>query len=446
MNRRPVSSYERLFASSSPALGTICQWMRLLSAPGMPCTQDELVKALHTVHNEIIPLRCVLEKDGDTNETFLSFQPDIKPNIDIQNLPSDYDGDVDSPECLEQLTAAEVTRGMGPTPDDAYGKTLWRAVVLEDGWIILVFHHTICDGYSRKIFVKRLVEAISNPNAKAPAIELQPDAYQLLGTLIHEDEKDEGDIKEVPPLSPLKPSWPLPDEKAPIVERYNQVPSAVIPNVMSIRDKCRSHGVTVSSAIIAALTLAVRRQMNISPCQGVDMEKITWGVDIRRHVDNSTNMFGCYVFSDGIEEPISVKENDSIWSIASNIASTMTKSTALDRAHQKVSECKEQMEEPMTPDKFMPLLALIDGENQGRNATLNVSNIGLIDGKSTSGTVRVDKLFSISSQTALGSYVWMNTASIEDDLFVTLGSVHPTVSKERGRAMLDEFVRILTDC
>jgi hypothetical protein len=42
--------------------------------------------------------------------------------------------------------------------------------------------------------------------------------------------------------------------------------------------------------------------------------------------------------------------------------------------------------------------------------------------------------------------MWMNTASIEDDLFVTLGSVHPTVSKERGRAMLDEFVRILTDC
>ena len=45
-----------------------------------------------------------------------------------------------------------------------------------------------------------------------------------------------------------------------------------------------------------------------------------------------------------------------------------------------------------------------------------------------------------------GGGVWMNTASIEDDLFVTLGSVHPTVSKERGRAMLDEFVRILTDC
>eukprot|EP00559_Dactyliosolen_fragilissimus_P009762 CAMPEP_0184873576 /NCGR_PEP_ID=MMETSP0580-20130426/41923_1 /TAXON_ID=1118495 /ORGANISM="Dactyliosolen fragilissimus" /LENGTH=399 /DNA_ID=CAMNT_0027376501 /DNA_START=207 /DNA_END=1406 /DNA_ORIENTATION=+ len=398
-----------------------------------------------------MPLRCVLEKDGDTNETFLSYHPDAhtKPNIDIQNLPSDYyDGDVDSPECLEQLAAAEVTRGMGPTPDDAYGKILWRAVVLEDGWIILVFHHTICDGYSRKIFVKRLVEAISNPNAKLPAmIELQPDAYQLLGTLIHEDEKDEqGDMKEVPPLSPLKPSWPLPDEKAPIVERYNQVPSAIVPNVMSLRDKCRSHGVTVSSAIISALTLAVRRQINISPCQAVDMEKITWGVDIRRHVHNSTNMFGCYVFSDGIEEPISVKQNDSIWSIASNIASTMTKSTALHRAHQKVSQCKEQMEEPMTPDKFMPLLALIDGENQGRNATLNVSNIGLIDGKSTSGTVRVDKLFSISSQTALGSYVWMNTASIEDDLFVTLGSVYPTVSKERGRAMLDDFVRILTDC
>eukprot|EP00985_Skeletonema_marinoi_P024681 scaffold17398_cov155-Skeletonema_marinoi.AAC.8 len=301
----PKSVAFREFIAAAPYLNPssqqICQWMRLLSAPGMPCTQDELVKALHTVHNEIIPLRCVLEKDGDTNETFLSFQPDIKPNIDIQNLPSDYDGDVDSPECLEQLTAAEVTRGMGPTPDDAYGKTLWRAVVLEDGWIILVFHHTICDGYSRKIFVKRLVEAISNPNAKAPVIELQPDAYQLLGTLIHEDEKDEVDIKKAPPLSPLKPSWPLPDEKTPIVERYNQVPSAIISNVMSLRDKCRSHGVTVSSAIISALTLAVRRQMNISPCQGVDMEKITWGVDIRRHVDNSTNMFGCMCLVMGLK-------------------------------------------------------------------------------------------------------------------------------------------------
>jgi hypothetical protein len=104
------------------------------------------------------------------------------------------------------------------------------------------------------------------------------------------------------------------------------------------------------------------------------------------------------------------------------------------------------MEEPMTIEKLMPLLALIDSETQGRTSTLNVSNIGMVDGESTCGTVRVEKLFSISSQTALGSYVWMNAASIRDDLFVTLGSVYPTVSKERGRAMLDEFVRILADC
>lgn len=445
MQRRPVSSYERLFASSSPTLGTICQWMRI-THNGVPCTQDVLTKALHTVHNDIIPLRCILEKDEDTSEPFLSFHPDVKPTIDIQKLPANYDGDVDSPGWLEQLAAEEVTRGMGPTPDDAYGKTLWRAIVLDDGWVILIFHHTICDGSSRKIFLKRLIEAISHPDAQAAVIELQPDAYQLLGKRIHEVEKDEGDTKEAPPLSPPKPSWPAPDEKAPIVERYNQVPSAIIPNVLSIRDKCRSNGVTVSSAIIAALTLAVRRQMDVSPSQGVDMEKITWAVDIRRHLDDSAKMFGCYVIDDGIQQPIPVKADDSIWSIASNIASVMTKSTSLNLAHQKTSECKKQMEEPMTIEKLMPLLALIDSETQGRTSTLNVSNIGMVDGESTCGTVRVEKLFSISSQTALGSYVWMNAASIRDDLFVTLGSVYPTVSKERGRAMLDEFVRILADC
>ena len=446
MNRRAVSSFEQLFASSSPTLGTICQWMHLSHSNGMSCTQDELVKALHAVHNEIALLRCILEKSGDENETFLSYHPDIKPNIGIQKLPSNYDGDADSPKHLERLAAAELTKGMGPTPDDAYGKVLWRAIILEDGWVILIFHHTICDGYSRKIFVKRLVEAISNPDGEHAGIELQPDAYELLGAIIDEDEKNAAGVKDVPPLSPLKPSWPSPDEKAPMPERSIQVPSAIIPNVSSLRDKCRFHGVTVSSAIISALTLAVRRQMNISPSQEVDMEKITWGVDIRRHVDNPANLFGCYVFSDGIEDAIPVKEDDSIWSIASEIASSMAKSTSLNRAYQKISECKEQMEEPMTPENLMPILALIDGEHQGRNGTLNVSNIGLIDAKSTSGTVRVDKLFSISSQTAIGSYVWMNAASIEDDLFVTLGSVHPTVSKERGRSMLDEFVWILNNC
>jgi len=209
--------------------------MRLTKNNGVPCTQDDLAKALHTVHHEIIPLRCILEKDEDTNEPFLSFHPDVKPTIDIQKLPSDYDGNADSPECLERLAAQEVTRGMGPTPDDAYGKTLWRAIVLEDGWVILIFHHTICDGYSRKIFIKRLVEAIAHPDAKAAVIELQPDAYKLLGNLIHEDEKDEGKVKEAPQVVPPKPSWPSPDEKAPIVERYNQVPSAIIPNVLSLR-------------------------------------------------------------------------------------------------------------------------------------------------------------------------------------------------------------------
>ena len=146
MNRRAVSSFEQLFASSSPTLGTICQWMHLSHSNGMSCTQDELVKALHAVHNEIALLRCILEKSGDENETFLSYHPDIKPNIGIQKLPSNYDGDADSPKHLERLAAAELTKGMGPTPDDAYGKVLWRAIILEDGWVILILHHTICDG------------------------------------------------------------------------------------------------------------------------------------------------------------------------------------------------------------------------------------------------------------------------------------------------------------
>ena len=444
---------------------------------GVPCTQNELEKALHAVHSQIIPLQCVLhkeEKGNNSNKSILSYRPDLKPTLDIRELPKDYVKGEASPKYLEQLVAEEVTKGMGATPDDAYDKVLWRGIILEDGWVVLIFHHVICDGYSRgKIFVERLVEALAvNQQNTAPTvveekemskIELEPDAYQLLqeelfirqGSEANSKERDAHaiDKDESQQLAPTKSCWPSPDDVSPVPNRYNQVPSTIIPNVSIIRQKCRVEDVTVTSMIIAALALSVRRQMNIPlPSEEVDMRKISWGVDIRRHLVSSSNykssnLFGCYVFSDNAEaECIPVKANDSVWYVAGLIHNAMANSsTSMDVAYNTIRKTKEQMEEPMTPEKLMPILSLIDGPDQGRNGALNVSNIGVVKGKSSCGTVRVDKLFSIASQNAIGSYAFMNTTTIDDNLFVTLASVWPTTSKERGRAMLDEFINILTD-
>lgn len=434
-------------------LGTICQWMRLSHRNGRACSQQDLTDALRSVHQRIEPLRCILEKDEVTGGSYLTFKPDLGPLIDTQTLPDDYDADEASPKCIEKLVAQEVTKGMGPSPDDAYNKALWRSIVLEDGWVILIFHHSICDGSSRKIFTDRLVKALANPETadEQEIIQLQPSAYDLLGAKVEckeaDEKKDDIDTKDDASRAPVlsKKGWPSPDKVSSVPERFNQAPSAIIPNSSSLRDKCRLHGTTVTSAMTAALAMSVRRQMSIPETDIVDMDSIKWAVDVRRHLNNAP-LFGCYIFSDGIQNPISIKVEDSIWSLAKEIYKYMVKSSSLDYAHSKVLECKDMMEEPMTPQKLMPLLALIDGEDQGRNSSLNMSNIGLVDGSSSCGNVRVDKMFCITSQTALGSYVWMNAASLNNNLYVTLASVWPTVSEERGRAMLDEFVDILTNC
>jgi len=455
-----------------------------------PCTPEELVAAIHVVHRQIVPLRCILEKEEDARSSFLSVQPDLEPVITVQKFPTDanYDGQTASPPYLEQLASQEVTKGMGPTPEAAYNKPLWRAIVLDDGWVMLIFHHVISDGSSRKLFVERLLESLAlgreskdadgkyTTTGQDPEISLQPGAHELLEEVMaNNTEKDDraplsttttqSEPSPPPLLAPSKPCWPSPDKVVSLIDhKYNQAPSAVIPNASQrLRDVCRSNGVTVTSAIVAALALAVRRQMSSADNDGntsttsnntipstevVPMTKIGMGIDIRRHLEDyqvGNDLFGCYVVGYGIEEAIPTKADDSLWTIARLVAAQMTDCTSLEFALGKCRQMNEQMDVPMTPEVLQGLLALIAGPDQGRTGPLNVSNIGPITSESSCGTVCVDKLFSITSQTAIGTYAFMNCATVRDDLCVTMGSVWPIVSKERGRAMLNEFVDILID-
>lgn len=424
--------------------------MRVCCHNGEPYTQDQLRTALLAVHRQIEPLQCVLSA-ADDNKVLLTVQPDIEPTLEYRELPNDYVKGEDSPKFLEQLGSEEVTKGMGPTPADAYGKTLWRAILLEDGWVLLVFHHTICDGTSRKIFVHHLLEALADPNAiqDSPKIKLQPDACDLIASEVAkvEETKEACEVeKESPTNPPLPTCWPSPDKEAPMHERYNQVLSTIIPNVSTLREQCKSNKVSVTPVLVAALALAIRRQMSIPNSEKVDMRKMSWGVDIRRHLSDP-NVFGCYIMGHNAEnEVVLVQADDVVWSIAADVQKAMVKCTSLGLAHDNLVQVKHQMEQPITPEGLMPILApLINGPDQGRTGPLNVSNIGVLKGQSACGKARVDKLYSITSQNHMGTYAWMNTATINDALFVTLASVWPTTSEERMKAMLDAFVQILND-
>lgn len=515
MLRRPTSSYEKLFAASSPALGTTCQWMRLIRQDGVPCTQAELAAALWNVHCQIAPLRCVLEKDAESAaDSFLSLRPDLEPIIVFQELPERYDGGAASPECLEQLAAEEATKGMGPTPDDAYNKPLWRAMVLEDGWVMLVFHHVISDGMSRKLFIRCMLGALANPKAEAAVIGFKPGALELLEEVVTKesasaignevplpptenatladacaaeekkedevtrpttprDKTDDNDDRKlalesisigVPVASDeedvvnsafQKPCWPSPDEIVPMPERYNQAPSAIIPNASRLRNACRSHGVAITSAIVAALALVVRRQMSetnggadgVDPSEAISMKKIGVSLDIRRHLPEgiASDLFGCYATGVQFEEPLAIRADDSIWSLATLVATQIRDSATLDGSIKQCRKVKDQMAVPMSPESLTPLLTLIGGPDQGRTNPLNASNVGFVEAASSCGTVELDRLFSITSQTALGSYCFLNAATVRDDLFITLGSVYPTISKMRARGMLDDLTAILTE-
>lgn len=465
---RPLSAFEDMFARSAPHLGMTCQWFRLSCAENnSPCSPDDIVAALHRVHRRIVPLRCVLEKMPDGTMA-LAVREGLKPDISIVDDDDGAYADADDHDLhllLEQLAAREVSEGFGPTADCYHDRPLWRARVLpRHGWLVVNFHHSICDGSSRKIFAAELMDALEKGgevNDDDDKYTFHPGADDLLNRALQKqaaqvqpptkEESSDADGGNDPAAMPQ--CWPKPDKAVPLTERSIQAPSAAIPNASRLRHAARSHDVTVSAVLLAALAVVVRKQMDeVDASEPICVSPVTMGVDVRRHLSDVSNnngnkqLFGCYVIggSIGTKVPIQAgQDTSSIWDLARHMSSGIPEATTLSHSLSKCKELKAMLDVPMTPEALSGIMGMINGPTQGRTGPANLSNISVVPSKSSGGAIQMDRLFSITSQTSIGSYAFMNAATVNDHMCVTLGSVQPIVSEERGRAMLDDLRKII---
>ncbi len=466
---RPLSAFEDMFARSAPHLGMTCQWFRLSCAENnSPCSPDDIVAALHRVHRRIVPLRCVLEKTPDATIA-LVVRKGLKPDISIVDDDDGSYADADDHGLhllLEQLAAREVSEGFGPTADCYHDRPLWRARVLpRHGWVVVTFHHAICDGSSRKIFTAELMDALEKSgegNDDDDKYAFHPGADDLLKKALQKQtaqvqtptkEQSRETNGGVDDPAAMPQCWPKPDKAVPLTERSIQAPSAAIPNASRLRHAARSHDVTVSAVLLAALAMVVRNQMDeVDASEPIAVSPVTMGVDVRRHLSDVSNsngnkqLFGCYVIGGSIDAKVNIQagqDTSSIWDLARHMSSEIPEATTLSHSVRKCKELKAMLDVPMTPEALSGIMGMINGPTQGRTGPGNLSNIGVVPSESSAGTIQMDRLFSITSQTSMGSYAFMNAATVNDHMCVTLGSVKPIVTRERDQAMLKDLREII---
>ena len=471
---RPLSAFEDMFARSAPHLGMTCQWFRLSCAENnSPCSPNDIVAALHRVHRRIVPLRCVLEKTPD-GSIALAVREGLKPDISIVDDDDGSYADADDQTLhllLEKLAAREVSEGFGPTADCYHDRPLWRARVLpRQGWVVVSWHHAICDGSSRKIFTAELMDALEKGDDGGDDHDkyaFHPGADELLNKALQkqtaqmqtptkEESRDANGGDAIPDdPAAIPPCWPKPDKAVPLTERSIQAPSAAIPNASRLRHAARSHDVTVSAVLLAALAMVVRKQLaEVDATESIAVSPVTMGVDVRRHLSDVSNsngnkqLFGCYVIGGSIDVKVPIQagqDTSSIWDLdlARHMSSEIPKATTLSHSVHKCQELKAMLDVPMTPKALSGIMGIINGPTQGRTGPANLSNIGVVRSESSGSSIQMDRLFSITSQTSMGSYVFMNAATVNDHICVTLGSVQPIVLEERGRVMLDDLREII---
>lgn len=436
---RDLSAFERLSWKATPYV-TIAHWFQVCG----PATPEELAEALSDVHDHFAALQAIIQNKR------LFLLPDLTPVIDI-----DLDADV-SPEALAIQGAEACTMGIGPTWQACEGKLLWRAKILREGWLLLTFHHAIIDEKSISMLMKEFISILSGRERSSPKPSLDPKLTQLLDqpsgkfTRLMEQRKG-GRLpgKAVGRLADLVPSttksniqaregkeWPKPDGLAPWQERKTKALVSQLPLAEKLRMVCRERGLTVNTALLAGLALALRKQM--SRAGRIGMRPIL-ATDARSHIPDGQELFGSYSLGARFRSgwgTLDVAENTDFWELAACAKKAVEDAGKKVEIHNIAWYMRFLTAAMGKKDVAWLEGALdLDGPDQGRTNAILVSNAGVVPGME-SGPFKVTQSYFASHQAAWGPFVWLNVMTIGENLFLTLCYVDPLLACEKAKTLL----------
>lgn len=470
---------------------TIAHWFQVAG----PTTPEDLAEALTDVHWHFAALQASHFREQSTRErpslckrlffAFVSFlrlralvlfeaiieqkrlflRPDLKPDIEI-----DLDADI-SPHSLALLGAESASAGIGPTWRACEGKLLWRARILREGWLLLIFHHAIIDEKSISMLMKELLSILSGRERTSPKPSLDPKLTQLLdqpdvggpGTsgkftrLMEQRKGGRWPGKAVGRLADIVPSskrsnvvaregkeWPKPDGLAPWQDRKTRSLVTSIPVAEKLRAVCRERGLTVNTALLASLALALRGQM--SRAGTVGMRPIL-ATDARSHIPDGQDLFGSYSLGARYRAgwgTLDVAEDTDFWNLATCAKKAVEDAGKKLEIH-NIAWYMRFLTAAMGKKDVAWLQGAmdLDGPDQGRTNAILVSNAGVVSGME-SGHFKVTQSYFASHQAAWGPFVWLNVMTIGARMCLTLCYVDPLLADEK--VSWPQLVVPLVDC
>jgi len=449
MVARDLSAFERLSWKATP-YASIAHWFQVEG----PASQQDVAAALSVVHRNFAALQSTIQQKR------LVLRPDLEPEIRIlEHADVTLKG-------LAQLASEEASRGLAPSREACEGQLLWRAIVLPEGWVMLTFHHAIIDERSIGILMGTFLEVLAcTQESRSDKVTLEPKLTQMLqepetgwltklvsqrgggrlagiaaGRLANMALTPRRNTTSIPLLEGKE--WPKPEATAKWQDRKTKACCRVLAISQRLRNICRDREVTVNAALVAGLALALRRRM--SKPGPVRMRPMI-AVDARRHIPDSQDLFGSYslgVYGCG---KIALGQDAVFWDV-------------VDQTKQLVHNVS-QKPEAWTISWYVRFLASamgkkevawvqtamdLDGPDQGRTNALLVSNTGILQNLEA-GPYRIAQSFFISHQAAWGPFVWLNTSSIGDNLFLTMCYVDPLMSDSEAELMMEDLVSSLFD-
>eukprot|EP00931_Biecheleriopsis_adriatica_P050780 TRINITY_DN29425_c0_g1_i1.p1 TRINITY_DN29425_c0_g1~~TRINITY_DN29425_c0_g1_i1.p1 ORF type:complete len:498 (-),score=88.02 TRINITY_DN29425_c0_g1_i1:52-1545(-) len=447
---RDLSAFERLSWKATP-YASIAHWFQIDG----PSTCQDVADALTKVHKLFAPLQATVQ-----NKRFV-VRPELEPEVVI-----DEAADV-SLKGLAKLAGEEASRGMSDCWMTCEGRLLWRASVLAKGWVMMTFHHAIVDAKSIAMMMRSLLEILSGIEREPPKLTLEPKMTQLL------DDPGSGQVTKfleqrrggrlpgitVGHIVNLIPSrkrsgnvqlregreWPKPEATATWQARRTKVCTHSFDICSRLRDVCRERGLTVNTALVASLALALRRQMLKKG--SVSMRPIL-AFDARRHIANSEELFGSYSLGGRFRSGLSglnVGSDTDFWALANEAKQLVHDVGEIAEAH-KISWYMRFLVSAMGKRGVSWLNGAmdLDGPDQGRTNALLVSNVGILKDLAL-GPFRISQTYFASHQAAWGPFVWMNASSIGERMFLTLCYVEPLLSDSNAERILAEVVMQLED-
>ncbi|CAE7193621.1 unnamed protein product [Symbiodinium pilosum] len=345
--------------------------------------------------------------------------------------------------------------------EECEGRPLWRAKVMRDGWLLLTFHHAIVDEKSIWMLMRELVSILSGRQRSSPKFALDLRLSELLDqpssrfTRLMEQRqggrlpgKAVGRLADMVPLgSPrrkLKPregkEWPKPDGLAPWQCRKTRAQVASIPLAGKLRAVCRERNLTVNTALLASLALALRKQMSREGKVGM---RPILAFDARMHIPDGQDLFGSYSLGARYRNgwgTLDVAEDTNFWDLAECSKKAVEDATKRLEAHNIAWYMRFLTAAMGKKDVAWLEGALdLDGPDQGRTNALLVSNAGIL-AELESGDFKIAQSHFISHQAAWGPFVWLNVMTVDENIFLTLCYVDPLLCYDRAAEVLAQVI------